>query len=386
MNRHGLICLVLLVATLLIGCQEAEKKVEARRPRPVITYQVQAPQATRSRVFTGVAKAGIETQLSFRVSGEIEKLPVKVGMRVRRGGLIARLDDNDFRLQAKEAQAGLAQSVASLNKARADYERARYLYEAGNVSKESLDNARAGFKSSQAMVEAARERLELARTRIRYTTLKAPMGGAIAEVPVEVHQTVQAGQTIALLTGGEAMEITVGVPESLIGRMHKGDKATVFFNGIQGRRYQGSVVEVGVESRGLTTYPLKLRILDDDGRILPGMIGEVKIELPPRESDGYIIVPSQAVASTSSGERYVWVVDTDSMTVVRRSVEVAGLGREGMMLRTSSDIKPGELVVIRGVHRLQDDQKVSLLNATSTVSGGESGESGEKGGTPEAGE
>lgn len=149
MNRHGLICLVLLVATLLIGCQEAEKKVEARRPRPVITYQVQAPQATRSRVFTGVAKAGIETQLSFRVSGEIEKLPVKVGMRVRRGGLIARLDDNDFRLQAKEAQAGLAQSVASLNKARADYERARYLYEAGNVSKESLDNARAGFKSSQ---------------------------------------------------------------------------------------------------------------------------------------------------------------------------------------------------------------------------------------------
>ncbi len=350
----------------LTGCNETSQESVSRKPRPVVTFRVGPPLETRSRVFTGVTKAGIETQLSFRVSGELEKLPVKVGMRVKRGELIARLDDNDFRLQAKEAQAGLAQAVAALNKAQADYERARYLYEAGNVSKESLDNARAGFKSNQAMVEASRERLELARTRIRYTTLKAPMGGAIAEVPVEVHQTVQAGQPIALLTGGESMEITVGVPESLIGRMRKGDTASVYFQAIQGRRYQGKVVEVGVESRGLTTYPLKIEILDDDGRVLPGMIGEVRLELPPQESDGFLVVPSQAVASTSTGERYVWVVDTGSNTVVRRSVDVAGLGAEGIMLRTSSDLRPGELVVVRGVHRLKQNQRVLLLNGTAT--------------------
>ncbi|MFW5490255.1 MAG: efflux RND transporter periplasmic adaptor subunit [Desulfovibrio sp.] len=363
---------ILLYASLLGllflgGCKGTDKEPEARKPRPVVTFKVRPPLETRSRVFTGVSKAGIETQLSFRVGGEIEKLPVKVGMRVRRGDLIARLDDNDYRLRAKEAQAGLAQAVAALNKARADYERARYLYEAGNVSKESLDTARAGFKSDEALVEAARERLELARTRIRYTTLKAPMSGAIAEVPVEVHQTVQAGQSIAMLTGGGSMEITVGVPESLIGRMRKGDAARVSFSAIRNRVYKGRVVEVGVESRGLTTYPLKLEIMDDDGRILPGMIGEVRLELPPRTSDGYLVVPSQAVASSSDGEHYVWVVETSDSTaehtVSRREVDVAGLSEEGIMLRTPSQVHPGDLVVVRGVHRIKDGQKVLLLDA-----------------------
>ena len=80
--------------------------------RPVRSQQVYATGGTRERTFSGVARAGRETDLSFRVPGRIEELRVKVGDAVRAGQLIARLEPRDFEIAQRQAEANLAQSQA----------------------------------------------------------------------------------------------------------------------------------------------------------------------------------------------------------------------------------------------------------------------------------
>jgi RND family efflux transporter MFP subunit len=352
--------------------------------RPVETMTVSGVDATRVRSFSGQAQAGIETVLSFRVPGQIVELAVKIGSRVETGDLIARLDPTDFQLQLKEAEAGLAQARAAFDRAESDYDRARSLYEMGNIPTSELDKARAAFKSAEAGLEAARDRLGLAGQQLSYTRLTAPVAGSVAEVPADVHQMVDAGTPVALLTGRGMVQFSTSVSESVIRRIGMGQEARVEFESIPGRTFPARVVEVGVETRKLAAYPVKLELTDPDNSVLPGMIGEASFTLPVSGAGGrpgVIKVPSQAVASRPDGTRYVWVVDLDGNTVHSRDVVLAGIVSDGILI--DSGLEPGETILVRGVHRVNQGQKVRLTTAPGrgdAEADGGAGRSGEEAG------
>ncbi len=109
----------------MTACQEVPKAETVLRP---VRYEVVAPSdEARLRTFAGVAKAGVESDLSFRVAGTVEEVPVVVGRRVQRGQVLARIDTTDYELKVQEALAGLAQAEAASRNAEADYERVRGL-------------------------------------------------------------------------------------------------------------------------------------------------------------------------------------------------------------------------------------------------------------------
>lgn len=354
-KRAPVLCAALALCLALAACG-GEQKQEKPVLRPVVTMTVPDPQAGRERTFPGTARAAIETRLSFRVSGEIEHLPARIGMRVKQGDVVARLDPTDYRLQVGRAEAAVAQAEASTAQARSDWERTRALYEVGNTSRRDLDRARAQIDASEASLKAARRQLELARQQLRYTVLRAPMDGALAEVPVDVHQTVAAGQPVALLTAGQRMELEVGIPDSLIASIHAGDAVTVHFDALPGEAFDGSVVEVGVESRAVSTYPVKVALTNKAQGVRPGMSGEATFAFDAKSA--YVLVPPVAVVGEVGQKRSVWVVDEASGTVKQRAVTIGKLTSSG--LEVLSGLTPGEKVVIRGVHRLKDGQRVKV--------------------------
>ncbi|NJB67248.1 RND family efflux transporter MFP subunit [Desulfobaculum xiamenense] len=352
-------CVVALcVAVAGCGNGETERKTVVR---PVVTVTVPDPETGRQRAFPGTARAAIETRLSFRVPGEIEELPARIGMRVRKGDLVARLDPTDYRLQVGRAEAATAQAEAALAQARADWERTRALYEVGNTSRRDLDRARAQFDASEASLKASRRQLELARQQLKYTVLSAPVDGALAEVPVDVHQTVAAGQPVALLTAGDRMQVEVGIPDSLITSVHAGDKVTVRFDALPGEDFPGAVIEVGVESRAVSTYPVKVALEQASPHVRAGMSGEAVFSFDLRETT--MLVPPVAVAGRSGGERYVWIADPEAGTVSRRDVTVGQLTSRG--LEVLSGLRPGERLVVRGVNSLVEGQRVRVMDMPS---------------------
>jgi RND family efflux transporter MFP subunit len=344
---------------VLVSCIEKPQK-PPEVIRPVVTIKAPGRGAFRERIFSGTANAAVETLLSFRVSGEIKELPVKKGMKVKVGALIARLDPTDYELQVKQNEAELAQAEAALEQAQAEYERTRQLYEARNASKSDLDSQQAYYKSSLAARDAAMKGLEMALQQLEYCTLRAPLAGSIASVPVEVHETVSAGQTIASMTSGDKLEMEIGIPESLIGQIRMGQQCTVHFDALPGVSHAARVSEVGIQAGDSSTYPVTLTLTKVHAGIRLGMVGEAVFRLKPASGEHAIIIPQVAVVPTTDGKHYLWIYQPDTQTVKKRMVNIGDLTSEGLQI--SAGLTPGEIVVVRGVHRLSEGMKVKLLD------------------------
>lgn len=343
------------------GCG-GEPAAEPPPPRPVRWVEVAAGGGGVTRTLAGVARAGVESRLSFRVGGTVRELAVEVGDRVRRGAVLARLDPTDYELKVEEAEAARAQAEAALRKAEADYDRVRALYENNNASKSDLDAARAAAESATAQVEAGDKRLAQARQQVGYTVLAAPLDGAIAEVEVEVNENVQPGQRVVLLTSVARPEVAVAVPEGLIARLRQGQPVTVAFDALPGREFAATLAEVGVAATGnATTFEVTARLAEPDPEIRSGMAADVTFRFAP-EREGPLVVPGVAVGEDREG-RFVFVLEAGGEagtgTVRRRTVTVGAPVEGGLELLAG--VEPGERLVTAGVRRLTDGMAVRLL-------------------------
>lgn len=353
-------CLLLAgVGTLAGGCQEAPEAETVLRP---VRYQeVSTSTSARLRTYAGVARAGLETQLSFRVSGTALSVPVVVGQKVARNEMLARLDRTDYELRVQEALAGLAQAEAAARNAGSDYDRVRGLYENNNASRRELDGARANYESSQAQVTAVQKRLEQARQQLSYCVLRAPVDGTVASIDVEVNENVQAGQKLFLLTGGEEIEVEVALPELLIADVELGQKVDVTFDALPDRVFSALVTEAGVAAVGTaTTFPVTVKLDDSDPGIRSGMAAEVGFRFATKGSAGRILLSAVAVGEDREG-RFVFVLEPQGEgrgTVRRQAVTVGELTAEG--LEVTSGVKDGDLVVTAGVRRLGDGETVLI--------------------------
>lgn len=360
---------LLLTFLLLTACSDEGPPQEVLL-RPVRSMTVQASGSTVERAFSGTAKAGLESNLSFRIPGAVELVKVKVGDRVKAGQLIARLDATDYELQKQEAEAALAKARAQARNAEANYARVRALYENRNASRNDLDAARAASESAGAAVQASETRRELALSQLRYTRLTAPTDGAIASVPVEEGENVSAGKIVAVLTAGAMPEVNVAVPESLISGIERGSVVVVRFDALPQRTFNARVTEVGVAATTYaTTYPVTVRLDRDDTAIRPGMAAEVTFRFPGRnDSAGRFIVPPEAIGEDREG-RFVFMIepaDNDRTIVRRRPVRVGELTAEG--LEVLDGLQNGDRIVTAGVALIHDGQQVKLLEKREPAS------------------
>ena len=359
-----------LTAALLFGCNSEQAPPEEIL-RPVRTMTVASRSSNELRVFSGTAKAGRETRLSFRVSGRIERLPVKVGTTVRRGQLVASLERKDFEISLLQADASVAQAEATARNAESNLDRIRGLWENENASQEELDSARANAESSRAQVEVAKQEQQAASRQLDYTRLYAPENGAIASLDVEISENVSQGQSVALLTSGDLSEVEVSMPEVLISEIDTGERVKVSFASLPGQDFQGTVTEVGVAAvSGSTTFPVTVQLNESNAGVRSGMAADVEFSFTQEATAGAqpiesIFIPAYAVGEDQDG-RYVFVLTADSepgVGVVRRQdVAVGQLNGLGE-LEITSGLDDGTEVVTAGVRRLRDGQRVRLQEA-----------------------
>lgn len=361
------IVLATLALAVALGCGAEE---EAAEPvlRPVRTIEAVVTRGGRSRSFSGVAEAAVESTLSFRVRGNIQRLLVRTGDTVQPGQLIAELDATDYQLQLQEAEAALSQAEAQARQAESEYERVRGLYENRNASRSDLDSSRARAESAKAQIDASRQRVEQARSQLSYCRLRAPVAGSIASVPVEVNENVMAGAAVAILASGERPKVDVPVPESLIGEVRQGDRVEVSFDALPGRRFPAEVVEVGVMSTTLATaFPVRVQLIRAEPDVRAGMAARVAFTFGEQDARERVLLPPQAVLEDRSG-RFVFVVEPKSgaggVGVVRRlPVTVGELTGEG--LEVLEGLEGGERVVTAGVSRIEDGSTVKLTQTAN---------------------
>jgi RND family efflux transporter MFP subunit len=357
--------LCLLVPILAVfGCGKEEKPPEVIRS--IRWIKVVETTTMQVRMISGTTKPVDQTALSFAVGGTVEKVEVRLGDQVRKGQVLAELDQQPFVLGVREAEAGLLKAQAGRVERRANYERYLALYESNNASKAELDEARASFDSAKSQVKAATAQLGLARRDLRKTRLIAPFNGTISVKEIEPHVEVRRGKAIFGLDGEESgFEVSSAVPETLVLRLNVGDEADVVFPGLNNRRVPGVLTEVGVRSRAATTFPVTVQLQEEFPALRSGMSVEVAFQYIPESETGEPIVTGLAVpiAAILMGEEkatFVFIYDEKSSAVKKTQIKVLNL-RENDVIVESGTLKAGDILATAGVPFLTDGQKVNLM-------------------------
>ena len=353
----------LLVAILIVaGCGPSDDAFEERL-RPVRYLTVSDVSAFRDRNFSGTSKSSRESRLSFKVSGTIINVPVQIGQRLNAGALIAEIDPASFLLQEQQAQATLVEAQANDRRASANYERTKGLYANSNASLNDLESARAQAESASAVVRAASKDLEIARLNVSYTKLKAAADCSIASLNVEVNENVAAGQQVAAVSCGDEYEVTLDLPESLIGSIDEWTPVVVRFGAIPDDEFSGVVSEIAVASTaGSAAFPVVISIIGSHPALRSGLAADVTFKFDSAASqDGGVLLPVTAVINDPGGT-FVFVAEpteTDGEAYVRRRrVTLGELSESGIEI--AEGLAVGDRVITAGISVIRDGQRVLI--------------------------
>ncbi len=208
--------------------------------------------------FSGEVKAWKMVNMSFNVGGKIDRFYFDEGQKVKKGDLLAELEQDDYRALRN-------QSHAQWEKAKRDYERNRRLWEEGSLREQLVQDAHTAFK-------AARAALDAAELNLKHCLLYAPFSGHVAFRFGEEKEMAAGGQTVFTLMDLSRVIIEMGVPEKSIAKIKKGQKANIRLEAIPERVFPGEVTQVAVSSLpNIRLFKVEITVQNPDMIIKPGM-------------------------------------------------------------------------------------------------------------------
>lgn len=318
------------LALALWGCSD-EPQQDAPMPQPV-KLQVVDGGAGALRHYPGKVVATEGSELAFRVSGQLERFPVRAGEQVKKGQLLAALDPSDFRNQ-------LADRQAQYDLAESQYQRGISLRDRGVISEAQFDEIEAKRRQAQAA-------LSLARDNVNYTRLKAPYGGTVARTEVENYQFVQAKQPILYLQGDKNIDIEFAVSERFLANLKKDGEdyqPELRFEGAPDKVFKASYKEHEASADDRTqTYIITLTMPNPEGiLVLPGMSVDVAIDLSKimRKATAWPQVPVEAVFNPDGKDSaHVWRFNPEDGTVSAVPVTLGQLTGSSLEMHTEANV------------------------------------------------
>ena len=346
--------LLLGLAAWLGGCKaETQNTVEVR---PVRTVVVDPKPIEDDRRAVGEIKPRYESDLGFRVAGKVVSRAVDVGVSVKKGDLLARLDEQDYRNKLRSAEADIVAAEAVLAEAVAAEGRLKQLLSSGTTTRANYDVAVKNMRSAEAKLDSAKAALQLARDQLAYAELKAEFDGIVTAVGAEAGQVVNVGQMVVRLAQPQDKDGVFAIAESAFrNKPEKTPEIIVALLSNPAIEAEGTVREVSpVADPATRTYQVKVTLRDPPGlmRFGASVVGRLKMTTAP-----VVVLPGAALFD-KDGKPAVWIVDPAAGTVALRPVVVARYEADRVVV--AEGLAKGDVVVTAGVNRLRESQKVRL--------------------------
>ena len=255
---------------------------------------------------TGSVEPTISMPIAPRVAGRLAALNADEGSSVRKGQVLAKLDDQDLASTVEEL-------AARAKYARAQYERTQNLVERGFMSKAEVDRTRADL-------DAAEASLRRAQTQRDFTALTAPADGIIIRRDGEIGQYIPVGQAVFYLSCCAPLRVTAEVDEEDIPRVHIGQKVVLRADAIPGRVFDGEVSDITPKGDPVArSYRVRIK-LAEPGAFRVGMTVDANLIVAERQNA--LLLPSAAIQDGA-----VWVVAEGRLHRQPVKTGVAGSGR-----------------------------------------------------------
>jgi membrane fusion protein (multidrug efflux system) len=302
----------------------------------------------------GPIEAGEAVTIVSEIDAAVVSLPFREGDPIRKGDLVAQLDDAELRAE-------LARTEALSDQQRISYERVKFVVESNAGAAQDLDDAQAALKVAEANVDLARARL--AKTRVT-----APFDGVIGSRKVSPGKFLRAGEAITELAAIREIKVTFSAPERYLRKLARGARVSVSTTAYPGYELTGTIdVVEPVLDPATRSVRVVARVSNPEGRFRPGMSADVSAILDERA--GALTIPSEAVFA--EGDQFLaYVVGADS-TVTKARLSLGT--RLADVVEVLEGLEPGMSVVRAGHQKLFPGAKVNPVTSRPPAAAEEGG-------------
>ncbi len=280
--------------------------------------------------------------------GTLQRIYVKEGQQVKKGQLLATIDDGGMGSQVSQlkTQAELAKTT---------YERQKRLWEQKIGSEIQFLQAKSSYEATENTVKQA-------QSQLGKSSIRAPFSGIIDDV-IKDQGTVVApgpGSEVFRIVNLSNMYIKVDVPESYLGGISKGKAAIVYFP-VLGDTVLSEVRQTGnFINPNNRAFSVEIPVSNKKGNIKPNL--SAKVSLNDYSSENAITISQSIISENAEGEQYVYVatqLEEENTAIVNRKIIVTGK-TQGSMVEVLSGISDGDQLVKEGARSVKDGQNVQI--------------------------
>lgn len=342
------------------GADARQDAGKARKPRTV-TVEAKAAQYRDLETLVeaiGSTRARRAVEITPLAAGRVVAINFRAGKSVEAGELLLRLDDDIQRADLVEAQARVTAAAKALDRARA-------LKKTSAVADATVDK----LVAELAIAQADKDR---AARRLHDRTVIAPFAGIVGFSNVELGARIKEGETVTTLDDLSLLEVELSLPESLFGRIERGQRVIADAAAYPGRAFEGTIEtissRVDPQSR---SFKVRALVSNSDLVLPAGMFMHISVVLDAQRA---LVVPEEAlVVDGTTAFVFAIVEEGKNERAERRTVSI---GRRAFgVVEIVSGIEPGMAVVTRGVQKVRDGSLVrrAAPAARKTAPGGAAG-------------
>lgn len=296
-----------------------------------------------------------ESDLGFRVSGKLAVRSVDVGASVKKGDVLARIEDQDYRNRLLSAKADKAAAEAVLVEAQASERRIKTLLDKGYTTRANHDATLKNLRSAEAKLDSAKVALAMAADQLAYTELHADFDGIVTAKAAESGQIVNTGQMIVRVADPAQKDAVFSIAEANFSQpAHAGaaPEITVSLLSNPELTVVGKLREIApVADAATKTYQVKVALENPPEAMRFGASVSGRIEA---DNAPVVVLPGSALFD-KDGKPAVWVVGAGSEVELK---PIAVDRYEADRVIVAAGLAAGDVVVTAGVNRLRENQKV----------------------------
>jgi HlyD family secretion protein len=264
------------------------------------TAKISSGTITNIITASGAIEAVETVEVGTQVSGVIQKIYVDYNSQVKKGQLLAQLDETPLRAQLDQSKASVDQAEAQVKYQKATYDRYKTLIEKKLIAQSDFDLQEYNYNNAAASLKQAKSNYDRNKINLDYATITSPIDGIILERSVDEGQTVAASfntPTMFIIANDlTQMQVEANVDEADIGKVFEGQRVGFAVDAYPDIVFEGSVSQIRmqpVKSSNVITYTVVITAPNPDKKLMPGMTASVSFY--PAEKDKTLILPARAL-------------------------------------------------------------------------------------------
>ncbi|MBR6299054.1 MAG: efflux RND transporter periplasmic adaptor subunit [Candidatus Gastranaerophilales bacterium] len=305
-------------------------------------------------IYTGTVKFQYVSSLSFQESGIITYSPLARGDFVKKGQILAKIDDTLYRIKRNEESALLSELEIKYKQSKSYYDRITILHNAGAISDNDWETA--GYETSARLKEISlqKEKLNYSNKQIQYATLFSPYDGFVYEKTGEIGEFASSGKPVISIIGSSKTQVEIMVENNIINKLHLNDNVVLNKNNI---KYMGKISHISQSSNNTGGYAVKILLDKFYPDLKEGMNLDVEILNINKDK---VLVPVDAIIKENN-KKYVYKIEDikENIGTIRKTEVLTDKIKDDFQ-EVTFGLKIGDYIILRGWNDNKQNKKIKI--------------------------